>query len=249
MLAPRPADEALHQLAGRAGSCQSAGLLSLSGTPPGIRQPSGRRWPITLALSGADLVPCLALSAGHGRGRAAWANPCRGQESGERGGCSALLQRLQRLQLLSSGGFSLWDGRSDEEQWLTAYTADFLLCAQGGGRRSAGSNAQSGAEPAAGYLTDSQYGERWSSCPEHSRLAYQAYSAYVLAQVGERRSLPLRLIWEQQADHARSGFAALAPLAGPLGHGMSRTPPRPSAGPWRPGCRDDYLGITAHRFA
>ncbi|MDT9091764.1 hypothetical protein, partial [Escherichia coli] len=38
----------------------------------------------------------------------------------------ALLQRLQRLQL-PSGGFGLWDGRSDEEQWLTAYAADYLL--------------------------------------------------------------------------------------------------------------------------
>ena len=59
------------------------------------------------------------------------------------------------------------------------------------------------------YLTDSQYGERWSSAPEHSRLAYQAYSAYVLARVGKAPLATLRLVWEQQADHARSGLPLL----------------------------------------
>ncbi|WP_457921784.1 alpha-2-macroglobulin family protein, partial [Aeromonas salmonicida] len=59
------------------------------------------------------------------------------------------------------------------------------------------------------YLGDSQYGERWSSAPEHSRLAYQAYSAFVLARVGKAPLSTLRLIWEQQADHARSGLPLL----------------------------------------
>jgi uncharacterized protein YfaS (alpha-2-macroglobulin family) len=40
-------------------------------------------------------------------------------------------------------------------------------------------------------------------------LAYQAYSAYVLARVGKAPLATLRLIWEQQADHARSGLPLL----------------------------------------
>ncbi|EKP0261944.1 alpha-2-macroglobulin family protein [Aeromonas sobria] len=186
------------------------GLLSLSGTPPWdpaaqwqtladypyacLEQTLSRAWPYLLTT--AD-------------DRAAWSKPTEGKKPmSEADVQRALLQRLQRLQL-PSGGFGLWDGRSDEEQWLTAYAADYLLARKEAGDAVPEAMLNQALNRLQSYLTDSQYGERWSSAPEHSRLAYQAYSAYVLARVGKAPLATLRLIWEQQADHARSGLPLL----------------------------------------
>ncbi|MFQ2822216.1 alpha-2-macroglobulin family protein [Aeromonas allosaccharophila] len=186
------------------------GQLSLSGTPPWdpaaqwqaladypyacLEQTLSRAWPYLLTTADE---------------RAAWSNPAEGKNAvSEADVQRALLQRLQRLQL-PSGGFGLWDGRSDEEQWLTAYAADYLLARKEAGDVVPEAMLNQALNRLQSYLTDSQYGERWSSAPEHSRLAYQAYSAYVLARVGKAPLATLRLIWEQQADHARSGLPLL----------------------------------------
>ncbi|HDC4325336.1 TPA: hypothetical protein O8L69_004506, partial [Aeromonas hydrophila] len=104
------------------------GLLSLSGTPPWdpaaqwqaladypyacLEQTLSRAWPYLLTTTDE---------------RAVWRKPAAGKKAASEADVQrALLQRLQRLQL-PSGGFGLWDGRSDEEQWLTAYAADYLL--------------------------------------------------------------------------------------------------------------------------
>lgn len=186
------------------------GLLSLSGTPPWdpaaqwqaladypyacLEQTLSRAWPYLLTTADE---------------RAAWRKPADGKKAASEADVQrALLQRLQRLQL-PSGGFGLWDGRSDEEQWLTAYAADYLLARKEAGDAVPEAMLNQALNRLQSYLTDSQYGERWSSAPEHSRLAYQAYSAYVLARVGKAPLATLRLIWEQQADHARSGLPLL----------------------------------------
>ncbi|MFQ2301418.1 alpha-2-macroglobulin family protein [Aeromonas dhakensis] len=186
------------------------GLLSLSGTPPWdpaaqwqaladypyacLEQTLSRAWPYLLTTADE---------------RAAWRKPAAGKKAASEADVQrALLQRLQRLQL-PSGGFGLWDGRSDEEQWLTAYAADYLLARKEAGDAVPEAMLNQALNRLQSYLTDSQYGERWSSAPEHSRLAYQAYSAYVLARVGKAPLATLRLIWEQQADHARSGLPLL----------------------------------------
>ncbi|WP_279495896.1 alpha-2-macroglobulin family protein [Aeromonas veronii] len=186
------------------------GLLSLSGTPPWdpaaqwqaladypyacLEQTLSRAWPYLLTTADE---------------RAVWSKPAEGKQAvSEADVQRALLQRLQRLQL-PSGGFGLWDGRSDEEQWLTAYAADYLLARKEAGDAVPEAMLNQALNRLQSYLTDSQYGERWSSAPEHSRLAYQAYSAYVLARVGKAPLATLRLIWEQQADHARSGLPLL----------------------------------------
>nr|WP_081934411.1 alpha-2-macroglobulin [Aeromonas media] len=186
------------------------GLLSLSGTPPWepaaqwqaladypyacLEQTLSRAWPYLLTTADE---------------RAAWSKPAEGKKAASEADVQrALLQRLQRLQL-PSGGFGLWDGRSDEEQWLTAYAADYLLARKEAGDAVPEAMLNQALNRLQSYLTDSQYGERWSSAPEHSRLAYQAYSAYVLARVGKAPIATLRLIWEQQADHARSGLPLL----------------------------------------
>ncbi|MEH8223741.1 alpha-2-macroglobulin [Aeromonas veronii] len=186
------------------------GLLSLSGTPPWdpaaqwqaladypyacLEQTLSRAWPYLLTTSDE---------------RAAWSKPAEGKKAASEADVQrALLQRLQRLQL-PSGGFGLWDGRSDEELWLTAYAADYLLARKEAGDAVPEAMLNQALNRLQSYLTDSQYGERWSSAPEHSRLAYQAYSAYVLARVGKAPLATLRLIWEQQADHARSGLPLL----------------------------------------
>lgn len=186
------------------------GLLSLSGTPPWdptaqwqaladypyacLEQTLSRAWPYLLTTADE---------------RAAWSKPAEGKKAASEADVQrALLQRLQRLQL-PSGGFGLWDGRSDEEQWLTAYAADYLLARKEAGDTVPEAMLNQALNRLQSYLTDSQYGERWSSAPEHSRLAYQAYSAYVLARVGKAPLATLRLVWEQQADHARSGLPLL----------------------------------------
>ncbi|WP_234888030.1 alpha-2-macroglobulin family protein [Aeromonas caviae] len=187
------------------------GLLSLSGTPPWdpaaqwqalaqypyacLEQTLSRAWPYELTTAAE---------------REAWSQslPKQDKATAEAEVQRALLQRLQRLQL-PSGGFGLWDGRSDEEQWLTAYAADYLLTRKEAGEAVPEAMLSQALGRLQSYLTDGQYGERWSSAPEHSRLAYQAYSAYVLARVGKAPLATLRLIWEQQADHARSGLPLL----------------------------------------
>ncbi len=186
------------------------GLLSLSGTPPWdpaaqwqtladypyacLEQTLSRAWPYLLTTAYE---------------RIAWSKPAEGKKAvSEADVQRALLQRLQRLQL-PSGGFGLWDGRSDEEQWLTAYAADYLLARKEAGDAVPEAMLNQALNRLQSYLTDSQYGERWSSAPEHSRLAYQTYSAYVLARVGKAPLATLRLVWEQQADHARSGLPLL----------------------------------------
>ncbi|PBO10957.1 alpha-2-macroglobulin [Aeromonas salmonicida] len=187
------------------------GLLSLSGTPPW--DPAGQ-WQALAQYPYACLEqtlsrawPYLLTTADE---RAAWSNnlPNVDKPVSEADLQRALLQRLQRLQL-PSGGFGLWDGRSDEEQWLTAYAADYLLTSKEAGDAVPEAMLSQALNRLQSYLTDSQYGERWSSAPEHSRLAYQAYSAFVLARVGKAPLSTLRLIWEQQADHARSGLPLL----------------------------------------
>ncbi|MBL0670936.1 alpha-2-macroglobulin family protein [Aeromonas hydrophila] len=186
------------------------GLLSLSGTPPWdpaaqwqaladypyacLEQTLSRAWPYLLTTADE---------------RTAWSKPAEGKQAASEADVQrALLQRLQRLQL-PSGGFGLWDGRSDEEQWLTAYAADYLLARKEAGDAVPEAMLNQALNRLQSYLTDSQYGERWNSAPEHSRLAYQAYSAYVLARVGKAPLATLRLVWEQQADHARSGLPLL----------------------------------------
>ncbi len=186
------------------------GLLSLSGTPPWdpaaqwqaladypyacLEQTLSRAWPYLLTTADE---------------RIAWSKPIEGKKAASEADVQrTLLQRLQRLQL-PSGGFGLWDGRSDEEQWLTAYAADYLLARKEAGDAVPEAMLNQALNRLQSYLTDSQYGERWSSAPEHSRLAYQAYSAYVLARVGKAPLATLRLVWEQQADHARSGLPLL----------------------------------------
>ncbi|MFM1715006.1 alpha-2-macroglobulin family protein [Aeromonas salmonicida] len=187
------------------------GLLSLSGTPPW--DPAGQ-WQALAQYPYACLEqtlsrawPYLLTTADE---RAAWSNnlPNVDKPVSEADLQRALLQRLQRLQL-PGGGFGLWDGRSDEEQWLTAYAADYLLTRKEAGDAVPEAMLSQALNRLQSYLGDSQYGERWSSAPEHSRLAYQAYSAFVLARVGKAPLSTLRLIWEQQADHARSGLPLL----------------------------------------
>ena len=150
--------------------------------------------------------------------RAAWSKPAEGKQAASEADVQrALLQRLQRLQL-PSGGFGLWDGRSDEEQWLTAYAADYLLARREAGDAVPEAMLNQALNRLQSYLTDSQYGERWSSAPSTAVLPIRLtvpmcwpgwvrptrYLAPCLGAAG--RSRPFR-------------FAALAPLAGALGHG------------------------------
>ncbi|WP_051560213.1 alpha-2-macroglobulin family protein [Marinobacterium jannaschii] len=122
----------------------------------------------------------------------------------------AALDRITALQR-RDGGFGLWDNRSDEEHWLGAYVADFMLSARAQGY----SLPQGVLEKALTRLQ--QYGqrrggffdERWSDNSQHYRFAYKAYAAYVLSRSNQASLGNLRLLFDRQRQHARSGLSLL----------------------------------------
>ena len=224
------------------------GLLSLSGTPPWdpaaqwqaladypyacLEQTLSRAWPYLLTTADE---------------RAAWSKPAEGKKAASEADVQrALLQRLQRLQL-PSGGFGLWDGRSDEEQWLTAYAADYLLARKEAGDAVPEAMLNQALNRLQSYLTDSQYGERWSSASEHSRLGLPGLQRLCAGPGGQgaaRYPAPYlgaaRLITPVPVCRCSTSRWPSRPW------GMSRTPPRPSVGLWRPSAGMTIWVITAH---
>lgn len=187
------------------------GSLSLSGTPPWepkaqwqaladypyacLEQTLSRAWPYAFTSAQQRRDWSRPLPAGH-------------KPPDEEALQGALTQRLQRLQL-PSGGFGLWNARSSEEPWLTAYAADYLLSRKEAGQTVSDPMLQAALKRLEQYLGDGGLYTGYSEAPEHARLAYQAYSAWVLSRLGRAPLSTLRLMWEQQASQARSGLPLL----------------------------------------
>lgn len=115
--------------------------------------------------------------------------------------------RLSNLQK-SNGSYGLWNGNSDEEHWLTAYVADFLLNARDAGFDVPATLLERNLKRLEDYLRTEgvQPEERWSNAPEHYRLAYRAYAGYVLARVNRARLGDLRTLFDKYANDDKTGL-------------------------------------------
>ena len=89
---------------------------------------------------------------------------------------AAAIDKLRGFQT-ERGGFSMWPGEGDEDDWITAYVTHFLLAC-----RKEGFDAPQGLlDPALGYLARSSRG--WNSSEAWSQ-SVQAYRLYDLALAG-----------------------------------------------------------------
>ncbi|GLS25345.1 alpha-2-macroglobulin family protein [Marinibactrum halimedae] len=141
------------------------------------------------------------------------------KENQERFGLPAITQqeRFKRLQegvdrvatmQLGNGGFGLWNNRSPEEHWLTAFVTDFLLLARDAGAEVPPSLLDNALKRLKRYVNRSGrfVGERWSEDQNHYSFAYKAYSAYVLSKVNQAPLGTLRNLYDRQFKRAQSGL-------------------------------------------
>lgn len=99
----------------------------------------------------------------------------------------------------SNGSFGLWSSDSPEDEWLTAYAAEFLHDARKMGM-SVGANALEQADMRLRkYLKGSAGtgGRHWSDDADHYRFAYQSYAGYLLARNGSARLSDLRRLYKR----------------------------------------------------
>ena len=116
----------------------------------------------------------------------------------------AAMDRLAAKQL-SSGGFGLWDRRSYEEQWLTAYAADYLVTASAAGYPVPENMRSRALRRLEQYLRGSGVPvRRYSESPQHYEAAYRAYAGYVLARLGRASLGALRAAQKAVEEHAQS---------------------------------------------
>jgi len=132
-----------------------------------LEQSVSSTWPWVYATS--DQLASLGLKNKTGKQRSA------ALDSG--------IERIMKKQM-SHGGFGLWTSHDDYEQnWLTAYAADFLTDAQDEGVRVDSGMLNKALKRLGDYLRSrATFQERWSGRPELYRQSYQAYAAYVLAR-------------------------------------------------------------------
>ncbi len=128
----------------------------------------------------------------------------------------AIKNAINRLQTMQrpEGGFGLWDARSSEEYWLTAYVTDFLLSAQEKGFEVPQSMLKPALERLQYYVRNNKIpGDnfRWGDTG-HRRFAYRSYAAFVLAK---RAQAPLGTLreWFDRYDNQSRSPLPLAHLA------------------------------------
>jgi len=117
-----------------------------------------------------------------------------------------ILAGMQR----SNGSFGLWSNRDQEEHWLTAYAANFLLDAREKGYPVADELINKTLQRLTEYLNSrgNMYGERYSQAPGHYSFSYKAYAAYVLSRVNRAPLGNLRTLF----DHHRKELKSALPL-------------------------------------
>lgn len=117
------------------------------------------------------------------------------------------VERIRNLQL-SSGGFGLWNNTSNEQHWLTAYVADFLIDARDQGVAVDNVMFENTMRRLDRYVntTGGMFGERWSNHASHYRFAYRAYAAYVLSRMNRARAGSLLNMYNQQIADAQTGL-------------------------------------------
>ncbi|MFT6153764.1 MAG: hypothetical protein ACJA1X_001109 [Bermanella sp.] len=118
------------------------------------------------------------------------------------------IERLAMLQL-SNGGYGLWNNTSNEEHWLTAYVADFLINARDMGINVPEEMLSKTLKRLQLYLSRSSqfHDERWSDDANHYHFSYKAYAAYVLARVNQAPLGSLRSLAKNHSRNARTGLS------------------------------------------
>jgi len=118
----------------------------------------------------------------------------------------SILAGMQR----NNGSFGLWSNRDQEEHWLTAYAANFLLDAKQNGNLVPEPLLNKTLQRLTQYLNNrgNMYGERYSQAPGHYSFAYKAYAAYVLSRVNRAPLGTLRTLY----DHHRKEVKSALPL-------------------------------------
>ncbi|MBT7409420.1 MAG: alpha-2-macroglobulin family protein, partial [Methylococcales bacterium] len=121
------------------------------------------------------------------------------------------LQRISTMQL-PSGGFGLWNKKSQEEAWLTPYVVDFMLEARTLGVKvptlmlnKALKRLQKKLRRGFSRFRDNHYSDH----PKHLSFAAQSYAAYVLANVGSVPLSSLRTLHDHHRQAAKSGLPLL----------------------------------------
>ena len=120
------------------------------------------------------------------------------------------IDRISGMQR-SGGGFGLWTRHSDEEHWLTAFTADLLMEAREAGAEVPDALIDSVMKRLIEYLhRDERFNdERWSASPAHYNFAYKAYAAFVLARVNQAPLGSLRTLFDHESKRAKTGLPLL----------------------------------------
>ncbi len=108
----------------------------------------------------------------------------------------------------SNGSFGLWSNRDQEEHWLTAYAAEFLLDAREKGYPVADPLINKTLKRLKQYLNHRgiMYGERYSQAVEHYNFAYKAYAAYLLSRVNQAPLGSLRSLYDHHQQDAKSAL-------------------------------------------
>ncbi len=153
------------------------------------------------------------------------------------------LRRIEGMQL-SNGGFGLWDNRSPEEHWLTAYIADLLLDAEAQGFPVQPQMKQAALKRLEDYLREPQLGfERYTDFGDAYRFAYRAYAGYVLSRVNRANLGQLHSLYDHEAEQARAGLPLVHLGLALLAEGDRRRGEQAvRAGLKRKRNPDDYLG-------
>lgn len=120
------------------------------------------------------------------------------------------IQRLSSLQK-SNGSFGLWSANSREEQWLTAYSADFMLTARNNGfivpdvlLNKTLKRLQQYARQQGNFLQ-----QRYSDDAKHYAIASKAYAAYLLSGLNQVTLGILRTLYDKEAQYALSPLPLL----------------------------------------
>ena len=120
------------------------------------------------------------------------------------------MNRLGSLQK-SNGGFGLWDSNSMEEQWLTAYVADFMLTARGNGYLVSEDMLSTTLMRLQNYVKrqGSFIRQRYSEDPKHYAIASKAYAAYLLSGLNQVTLGVLRTLYDKESDNAQTPLPLL----------------------------------------
>lgn len=119
----------------------------------------------------------------------------------------SILAGMQR----NNGSYGLWSNHDQEEHWLTAYAAEFLLDAREKGFNVADELFNKTLIRLTQYVNHrgQMYGQKYSQAPEHYSFAYKAYAAYILSRVNQAPLGSLRTLY----DHHKKQVKSPLPLA------------------------------------